>query len=196
MSEKDTETKEVSTENPTEESQEETSQNPEDRLAEIEATNKQLYERARKAEEAAKEAKRQLDELSANNSYSSYQAEPDDVAKRVAELEREISTTKAQAELDRAIASNPALKEHIDEFKEYKESRNGYATDDVVRLFLAEKGLSETQPKRKGLEKPSTQSETPKTPGTMTSKEAADLRNNNFRMYQKMLQNGTLKIKD
>ena len=204
MSEKDTEVQESSQENPNEKIEVPTTKSVEEatkgdaeaKLADVEEKNRQLFERTKKAEEAVKEARAELEDYKVNyDSGSEESSNDDELRQKVVDLETQVAEGKAETALQNIYSQHKALKEKDEEFREYVKEHKNYSIDDAAKLFMVDHDLIST-PKRKGLEKPTGGSQATKTPGTMTSAEAKDLRENNFRQYQKMLNEGTLKIKD
>jgi len=187
-----------------------TSQNPEveetpeasqdefaQQLAELEEKNRQMYERTKKAEQQAKEAKEELESLTETNVSTDevYSDEGLALKKQIDSLQETIKSQSESKELDSVYSKHPILKDKEEEFNEFREQHPSYKVSDVAKLFLVDKDLLGASKTRKGLEKP-TGGTAPSKPSGMTAEEVKDLRENNFRRYQSMLEKGTLKIAD
>ena len=153
-------------------------------------------EKRRLAEEDAKLAKEELNKI--NSSIPSEDAWSDEgkliVEKYVKPLENTITSLREEIDLKNIQATYPMLKELSTDFDEFRKEYPRHKLENVAKLFLTEKGLIGTQ--RVGLEKPTGGPKNQKTPGTMTTAEVKDLRENNYRKYVDMVKKGQLKIEN
>lgn len=96
--------------------------------------------------------------------------------------------------LDGLCVQYPALKETLDEFKNYRLAEHPRAKlESVAKLFLAEKGL--LGEKRVGLENPTGGDRAPVNTG-MTPAEVEHLRKTNWKKYQELLAKGQIKMEN
>lgn len=169
------------------------------KLADLEAKNRQMFERTKKAEQAEKEAKEELERLSVKSSGDGQQSEEGlALTKRIDDLQSELSQSKSQSELNRLQVEHPELKDKMEDFKTFQENPDnaGMSQKTQVKAFLVENDLyKSTIPKRKGLEKTTGNVGKPSPSGSMTADEVARLRTTNYRKYKEMIKSGTLKIK-
>lgn len=111
----------------------------------------------------------------------------------ISKLQETVTRLEDERQLERTIAQFPALKDFTGEFDSFRKEYPRHKPENVAKLFLTEKGLlAET---RMGLEKQTGGSKEPQKSG-FTTDEIADLRKNNFRKYQQMLQDGKLRGND
>ena len=116
------------------------------------------------------------------------------VEKYVKPLENTITSLEERLALKDIQAQFPALREFSTDFDEFRKEYPRHKLENVAKLFLSEKGLME--PQRKGLERSTGGPKNQKTPGTMTTAEVKDLRENNYRKYVDMLKKNQLKIEN
>ena len=151
-------------------------------------------EKRRLAEEKLKLA----EENNINSSVLSDDAWSDEgkliVEKYVKPLENTISSLEEKLALKDIQATYPMLREVSSEFDEFRKEYPRHKLENVAKLFLTEKGLLGNQ--RQGLEKPTGGPKNQKTPGTMTTAEVKDLRENNYRKYVDMLKKNQIKIEN
>lgn len=159
---------------------------PED---EIIAKNRQLYERAKKAEAKAKELEERLKESSVSEEYLG----DDDWREKFNELSSKLTQIEERNQLESIYAQYPVLKEKFAEFDEYRLTNPGMALATAAKAFLAEHDLLGQPPKRKGLEKAGGGVRTPPT-GKMSVDDAKRLRETNYNEYRKMLMAGKIQI--
>lgn len=159
---------------------------PED---EIIAKNRQLYERAKKAEAKAKELEEKLKESSVSEEYES----DDDWREKFNELSSKLTQIEERTQLESIYAQYPVLKEKFAEFDEYRLTNPGMSLTVAAKAFLAEHDLLGQAPKRKGLEKAGGGVRTPPT-GKMSVDDAKRLRETNYNEYRKMLMAGKIQI--
>ena len=154
-------------------------------------------EKRRLAEEETRLAKEELNKI--NSSIPSETDAWSDEGKLIVEkyvnpLKDTISSLEEKLALKDIQATYPMLKEVSSEFDEFRKEYPRHKLDNVAKLFLTEKGLLGTQ--RAGLEKPTGGPKNQKTPGTMTTAEVKDLRENNYRKYVDMLKKNQIKIEN
>lgn len=111
---------------------------------------------------------------------------------KIEALNSTISRLEDERNLEKTFAQFPALKEFPNEFDSFRKDFPRHKLENVAKLFLSEKGLIGGEP-RKGLEKPTGGDKTPQ-PSGLTSEEVRDLRTNNFKKYQQMLQEGKINV--
>lgn len=139
----------------------------------------------RKAAEAERQALEEELETIKSSVPSDYSDEGDELKKRIDSLEDKIELKDVQA-------TYPALRDKAQEFAEFRKQYPRHKLENVAKLFLVEEGLLEA-PQRKSLEKPTGGSRIP-SPSGMSAEEISDLRQNNFRKYQKLLLEGKIQI--
>lgn len=159
---------------------------PED---DILAKNRQLYERAKKAEAKAKELEEQLTTQTVSDPY----ADDDDWRGKFQELSQKLAVIEEKSQLESLYAQYPVLKEKFAEFDEYRTLNPGMALATTAKAFLAEHDLLGQAPKRKGLEKAGGGQRTPPS-GKMTAEDAKRLRENNYGEYKKQLMAGKIQF--
>lgn len=146
----------------------------------------QNFERAKKAEERAKE----LEALLTENTVP-----PDPDTERVVHLETKVDELSAELQKSKVLEVYPALKdkwEDLESFRELPENK-GMNLRTAAKAFLAEKGLLE--PARPGLEKPTGGSHVPVKTG-MKAEEVTQLRTSNYKKYKEMLAKGQIQISE
>ena len=112
--------------------------------------------------------------------------------KHITDLEAKFAAVEDEKNLDRLYATYPALKEKAAEFNEFRAAEHPRAKiESVAKLFLAENGLM-GEP-RKGLEKPTGGTRVAPSPH-MTADDVKSLRENDYRKYVKMLQEGKITL--
>jgi hypothetical protein len=112
--------------------------------------------------------------------------------KELTSLKADFSKVLEEKEYDKVIATYPILKDKLEEFKEYKDTRYpNIELPIVAKVYLTENGFFE--PLRKGLEKPTGGDKSAVKDG-MTAEEVKDLRENNFKRYQRLLSENKIKI--
>lgn len=108
-------------------------------------------------------------------------------------LEEELAEVKHDKNKAEVLAANPILKDKWTEFEEFRANpdNKGMNLKTAAKAYLVENGLFDTS--RQGLEKPTGGTRQPLSTG-LTSDQVKDLRINNFRKYQDMLQKGQIKV--
>jgi len=160
---------------------------PED---EIIAKNRQLYERAKKAEAKAKELEEQL---RLQPTESDPYADEEDLSHTVKELSKKLAQIEEKNQLESVYAQYPVLKDKLAEFDEYRTANPGMPLATSAKAFLAEHDLLGQAPKRKGLEKAGGGQRTPPT-GKISTEDAKRLRETNFNEYRKQLMAGKIQF--
>ena len=163
----------------------------------FEAQNKQLFARATRAEDEAKELKAKISELTSQQVPSEtvgFDYE-DDTKEKVKALEEQFNAIQEKAELDALYAQYPPIKDKASEFDEYRKDYPRHKLGNVAKLFLAENDLLETTP-RVGLESPTGGARVAPTNGKMTAEDVSRLRRTNYNAYRQMLKEGKLNISD
>lgn len=140
----------------------------------------QNFERAKKAENEAKELRDQIQEEA-----------PPDAEEYV--KKSELQEIKEKLNKSEVLVSHPLLKETWSEFEEFRShpDNRGMNIRTAAKAFYVEKGLLD--PQRKGLEKPTGGPKTPLASG-MSAEDVKRLRESNYRKYQEMLKKGQIKI--
>lgn len=159
--------------------------NPED---DILAKNRQLYERAKKAEAKAKELEEQL-----TNTVQDPYAEEDELKTKVQTLEQKLKEIEEKNQFDALYTQYPILQEKLTEFDEYRQANQGMSLQTSAKAFLAEHDLLGQTPKRKGLEKAGGGQRTPPT-GKLSVEDTKRLRENNYGEYKKQLMAGKIQF--
>lgn len=111
----------------------------------------------------------------------------------IEKLNSTISRLEDERTLEVTFSKFPELKEFAGDFESFRKDFPRHKIENVAKLFLAEKGLLATEP-RKGLEKPTGGDKTPQSSG-LTAEEIKNLRQNDFRKYQQMLLEGKIEVK-
>lgn len=145
------------------------------------------------------EAKAKLLESSINtpaeDSEDVWSDEGKNLKKHISTLEEQIASMREEGVLKELFAQYPVLKDKQEEFREYRAEYPRHKLENVAKLFLSEFGLLEPVPERKGLEKPSSSFQQPFT-SKQSSEDIKRLREENPRMYQKMILEGKIKPED
>lgn len=113
---------------------------------------------------------------------------------QLGKLETQLEDLQKEREAERVFNSYPALKEKSSEFNEFSKDYPRHKLESVAKIFLAEKGMLENQP-RMGLEKP-TAGPKDTTRASMSVDDIAHLRNTNYRKYLELIQNGKINPND
>jgi chromosome segregation ATPase len=138
----------------------------------------QLYKSLREEREKRKELEQRLEVLEEGSSPKEESAES---------LQQNILELK----LDKFVAQYSALEDKREELNEYIEENSNIPLDKAVNLFRLEKGLIETQPTRKGLEKATAgPKEAPKP--KWTPEEIDHMREHEPRKWEKLIDSGVL----
>jgi len=146
----------------------------------------QNFERAKKAEQEARELKERLELIESTPTVIS-----DDVD--YGTLQREIAEIKGKLAKTEVIEKYPVLKDSwkdLESFRETEENK-GMNLNTAAKAFLIEKGLLD-QP-RKGLEKQTGGDRVPVSSG-MSSDDAKKLRETNYKKYVEMIKKGQIKV--
>lgn len=112
--------------------------------------------------------------------------------KEIDDLKLADARREEQAQLSSLQTQFPAIKDKQAEFDEYRQQNPGMHLTTAAKAFLVERDLFEA-PSRKGLEKQSGGGRQAPKDG-YSADDIADLRNNNFRQYKKLLQEGKIKV--
>ena len=115
------------------------------------------------------------------------------LGKKISDLEGEVSSLKRDLTLERLQAKYPILKDKAGEFEEFRsDSENkGMNLATAAKAFLVEKGLLESEPLRKGLEKPTGGGQTIPEP-TYSVEEVRDMMENDYPRYEKLVKDGKI----
>jgi len=155
----------------------------------------QNYERAKKAEKELKELKKAQESLSDDAPYEVEATKGD-----LKTLEARLKASEERETRRELESRHPVLQDKKEDFDEFLED-DAYASlpiDKAATLFMAERGLLNSSPERKGLEKATGGATTPPTSG-LTQDDLKRLREEEPRKYIKMIQDGKInldKIKD
>lgn len=146
----------------------------------------QNFERAKKAEQLAKE---QAELLKIHEEETP--SDDEDDGKFV--TREEFSTVQAELEVSKVKEKYPVVKEVWQEFEDYcrEPDNKGMSLNTAAKAFLTEKGLIE--PKRQGLERGTGGPRTPVSTG-MTTEEVKTLRETNYKKYREMVRTGQIKL--
>ena len=107
-------------------------------------------------------------------------------------LTSKISSYERKDEESKVYSNYPVLKDKQDEFQEYLEENPELSLTKAAKLFIFENKLNlEDIPQRKGLEKPSSGSKSKPETG-MTEADVKRLREDQPRLYEKMIKEGKL----
>lgn len=147
----------------------------------------QNFERLKKEQEKAEALEAEIAVLRSERSSSG-----DD--ERVGALLAEVAEIKAKQTKAEVMETYPALKEVWSEFEKFRDDpdNKGMSMKTAAKAFMAEKGITSTQPRR-GLEKPTGGDRTPISSG-MTSEEAKRLRETDYKKYSEMVRKGQIKV--
>ena len=159
--------------------------------AELQEKNRQLYERAKKAETEAKELKTKLKDLEESPSENFFEGD-----EQVSTLTKRLSALEEKTELDSLYGKYPVLKDKYDEFNDFREEYPKHKLENVAKLFLVESGILGGEQPRQGLERPTGGAKTPPSTGKMTTEDVARLRTTNYEAYRKLLREGKVQISD
>jgi len=162
-------------------------------VKELEDKNRQLFERAKKAETELKEKKAQQDINNEEHAPSSDTYIDGDTS-QIADVRREIQSLKEERQLESIYSEYPDLKDKMQEFDEFKQDYPMDKWKSAAKLFLLENGLLESAPKRKGLEPAGRGTRTKPTSNKMTADDAKRLREENYPKYREMLKAGKIKV--
>jgi preprotein translocase subunit SecD len=112
---------------------------------------------------------------------------------QINKLNEKLASRDKQDEESRIFTTYPQLKDKRDEFQEFLDDPDnaGIKLEKVAKLFLVEKGLLETPPKRIGLERGTGGSKITSS-STLPTEDIKRLRENNPRRYQQMLRSGKI----
>jgi DNA repair exonuclease SbcCD ATPase subunit len=168
-------------------------QEEEDEESAILKKNRQLFERAKKAEEKAKELESKIQSLEESSDDSDY---PEENSAELKELRKKLAEIEERSEMDRLYSEYPALQERLDEFDEYRHENTGMPLNIAAKAFLVEKELLGQANERAGLEPARGGAKTPPQSDGMTSDEVRQLRENNYKEYMKLVRSGKLEIKE
>lgn len=145
----------------------------------------QNFERAKKAEQEAKELRESLALLDTAPSIMDEE--------KVRTIEGELAEVKSKLARTEVIEQYPVLKETWSDFESFRNSEDnkGMSIKTAAKAFLTEKGLLD--PVRKGLEKPTGGDRAPISSG-MTSDEAKKLRETDYKKYMDLLKKGLINV--
>jgi len=112
---------------------------------------------------------------------------------QINKLNEKLAVREKQDEEARIFTTYPQLKDKREEFQEFLDDPDnaGIKLDKVAKLFLVEKGLLETLPKRIGLERGTGGSKITN-PSTLPIEDIKRLRESSPRRYQQMLRDGRI----
>jgi hypothetical protein len=113
---------------------------------------------------------------------------------KIKSLEQQLKTVADEKELERFQGQHPILRDKAADFQVFRNSHPGYKTEDVVKLFIVDQGISDA-PARKGLEKRTSGTKVPTADG-YTAEQVSDLRKNNHEKYLQLLQSGKIDFSD
>ncbi len=109
----------------------------------------------------------------------------------VQQLQSQINDLNETLAVRDVVDANPVLKGKEADFKEFRKSYPGVSIEAAAKLYVSEKGLGSTA--RKGLEQHTGGTrEVPKQ--GYTAEDIADLRKNNWKLYQKLLREGKIVV--
>lgn len=137
---------------------------------------------------------RLIKELNTPNSSQSdeeFSEEGKALKQEIKQVNQKLADVLEKQELKEVYATFTGLKGLEAAFDEYRKEFPRHKIANVAKLFLSEKGLLDKP--RKGLEK-STGGEKANPANGMTSEEAHTLMTTNFKLYQKLIKEGKLKI--
>lgn len=112
--------------------------------------------------------------------------------KQIDGLHKRLDQEAESRTLEQLQAKHPVLSDKSEEFEEFRRQYPGVPLAKVANLYLSENGLLNPAPARKGLER------TPGGPKTApasgyTAEELKDLRTNNYRKYERLIEEGKIK---
>lgn len=173
---------------------EETPVTPKPEANPFEDQNKQLYARATKAEDEARELKAKLRDLESQQVPSETVTYYDDDTKReVDALKQRLDEIQDKADLDKLYGTYPAIQDKAQEFDEFRKEFPRHKLENVAKLFLSEQGLLDT-PARPGLEDPSGGARVAPSTGKLSAEDARKLREENYEGYRKLLKEGRIDL--
>ena len=160
--------------------------------------NKQLFERAKKAETAEKELKERVKELENQQvpSDSFVYGNEDKTAQEVSDLTRRLDEIEDKQELDALYAKFPVIKDKLEEFNTFRQDYPRHKLENIAKLFLAENDLLEAPPAREGLEKPTSGARVAPTSKKMSVDDVRRLRETNYEEYRKMVKEGRIDLSE
>lgn len=142
----------------------------------------------RKEQEEKRALERQLLEL--QNPDGSYSEEGLRLKGEIDSLRQELSRTHEEKAFEGVKTQYPAIADKLDEFNEFRKDYVGVPLEKIAKLFVVENDLMPIK-ERKGLERGNTG--TKSVPSSkLTPEEVKDLRENNFRKYQKLVREGKI----
>ena len=111
--------------------------------------------------------------------------------KQIDSLQIQLRERDERESLNAVYVKYPLLRDKASEFNEFRKQYPLVEIENIARLFITENGLSE--PKRKGLERPTGGDRNP-TPSGMSASDVENLRKNSPKKYRDMLKKGQIKI--
>lgn len=159
------------------------------RRAEVSSQN---FERAKKAEQKAKELEAELESLRGES-----KDEPLDTnSETVASLQSELAEIRAANEKRDVLEAHPQLKEVWDSFEEFRadEKNTGMTLQAAARVFLAEKEDLAPETKRKGVERAPGGTRTPPKSG-MSTDDLKNVRTGDSKKYREMLRKDQIRFR-
>lgn len=161
------------------------------RKAEVSSQN---YERAKKAEADKKALEAELEQLKKADLGSMGFASTDDTNRQLADLSAKLAHMEDERRLETVYRTYPALADKRQEFDEYRSQYPSDKMDTVAKLFMAEQGMLDEVPKRKGLEKAGGGKKTTPAQTGMNTEDIKRLRENNYKEYVKQVRSGKIQI--
>lgn len=136
-----------------------------------------------------------LKELAPSEDDFEYSDEGKVLGKKISSLETELQNLRQEKEKERIFSQYPQIKERVDEFNDFLAERSNLSVEDAADLFRIKKGLIEEKiSERKGLERPTGGPKTNVPESGYTSEEARRIRENDPKLYEKLVREGKLKI--
>lgn len=160
----------------------------------LESKNRQLYERAKKAEASKKDAEREIAKLKEKLALLKGDSEDDPDDDKYNTLSQQIAQLQQEKELDKVLVQYPVLGEKLEEFDSYRAENPGMPLNTAAKAFMVEKDLLGEKPKRAGLEKARGGQRTPPSSNKMSSEDVKRLRENDFRKYRQLVTEGKIQI--
>lgn len=164
---------------------------PHEALQDERIARKKLQRELQKKEDRLAE----LESSAAHSEFDSdteYSEEGKVLKREISELHKKLSRVEEQRQLDSLMQQYPVLKDHSEEFDEFKEDYVGIDTAKVARLFLAERGyLHSAAPKREGLERATGPGDTPAV-SKVSRDDIKRLREEQPRKYIQMIREGAI----
>lgn len=155
-------------------------------LQEERVKRQQLEERLNKLESSIPSDKPEEDEFLSDEAKL--------LKKEIGSLKETIQSMEERQNLKDLYGQFPVLKDKTSEFDEFRKEYPHHKLENVAKIFMAEQGLLEVPPQRKGLEKPTGGTRTPQPQEGYTPEEARDIRVNNPKLYEKLVREQRLKI--